>query len=50
MDPYTQLIGYVTENEPTHITSYKGARQLIVKLEMNRIREYVNAMEKSKEL
>ena len=29
-DPYAQLTGYVTENEPTYITSYKGARQLIL--------------------
>lgn len=29
-DPYAQLTGYVTENEPTYITSYKGARQLML--------------------
>ncbi|WP_345742654.1 IreB family regulatory phosphoprotein [Bacteroides nordii] len=24
-DPYAQLTGYITENEPTYITSHKGA-------------------------
>ena len=37
-DPYAQLTGYVTENEPTYITSHKGARQLIVTLDMDRVK------------
>ena len=43
-DPYAQLTGYVTENEPTYITSYKGARQLIVTLDMERVRRFVKEM------
>jgi len=40
-DPYAQLTGYITENEPTYITSHKGARQLIVTLDIERVKEYV---------
>jgi len=40
-DPYAQLTGYVTENEPTYITSHKGARQLIVTLDMERVKRFV---------
>ena len=43
-DPYAQLTGYVTENEPTYITSHKGARQLIVTLDMERVRRFVKEM------
>lgn len=43
-DPYAQLTGYVTENEPTYITSYKGARQLIVTLDMDRVKRFVKEM------
>ena len=38
-DPYAQLTGYVTENEPTYITSYKNARSLIMKAERDEIIE-----------
>lgn len=44
-DPYAQLCGYVTENKPTYITSYKGARELIVSLEMERVRHFVKTMQ-----
>ena len=44
-DPYAQLTGYVTENEPTYITSYKGARQLIVTLDMDRVKRFVKDMD-----
>ena len=44
-DPYAQLTGYVTENEPTYITSHKGARQLIVTLDMDRVKRFVKEME-----
>jgi len=44
-DPYAQLTGYVTENEPTYITSHKGARQLIVTLDMERVKRFVKEME-----
>lgn len=44
-DPYAQLTGYVTEKEPTYITSHKGARQLIVTLDMERVKRFVKEME-----
>ena len=43
-DPYAQLTGYVMENEPTYITSHKGARQLIVTLDMDRVKRFVKEM------
>ena len=43
-DPYAQLTGYVMENEPTYITSHKGARQLIVTLDMERVKRFVKEM------
>lgn len=43
-DPYAQLTGYVTENEPTYITSHKGARQLIVTLDTERVKRFVKEM------
>ena len=43
-DPYAQLTGYVTENEPTYITNHKGARQLIVTLDMDRVKRFVKEM------
>ncbi len=43
-DPYAQLTGYVTENEPTYITGHKGARQLIVSLDMERVKRFVREM------
>ena len=43
-DPYAQLTGYVTENEPTYITSHKGARQLIVTLDMEQVKRFVKEM------
>lgn len=43
-DPYAQLTGYVMENEPTYITSHNGARQLIVTLDMDRVKRFVKEM------
>ena len=43
-DPYAQLTGYVSENEPTYITSHKGARQFIVTLDMERVKCFVKEM------
>lgn len=40
-DPYAQLIGYVTENNLTYITSHNGARQLIATLDMESVKKYV---------
>ena len=45
-EPYTQLTGYITENEPTYITSYKGARQLILTLDKEQVQRYVERMMK----
>ena len=43
-DPYAQLTGYVSENEPTYITSHKGARQLIATLDMDQVKRFVREM------
>lgn len=43
-DPYAQLTGYVTENEPIYITSHKGARQLILTLDKEQVKRYVQTM------
>ena len=43
-DPYAQFTGYVTENEPAYITSHKGARQLIVTLDMEQVKRFVKEM------
>ena len=43
-DPNAQLTSYVTENEPTYITSHKGARQLIVTFDMERVKRFVKEM------
>ena len=38
-DPYAQLYGYIKENEPTYITSHKGARSMIMKVERDELVE-----------
>lgn len=43
-NPYAQLTGYVTENEPTYITSHKDARKLIQMLDFERVKKYVKEM------
>lgn len=45
-DPYEQLTGYVTENEPCYITKHKNARQLVVTLDMERLKQYVKGMKR----
>lgn len=40
-DPYSQIYGYLKENEPTYITNNKGARELIQKLNKEQIWEYI---------
>ena len=37
--PISQLVGYIMSGDPTYITSYKGARSLIVKVERDEILE-----------
>lgn len=43
-DPYAQLTGYITENNPVYITNHKGARQLIVTLDTECVKIYVHNM------
>ena len=43
--PYAQVTGYVTENEPTYITSYKGARQLILTLDIEQVKRFLKGMQ-----
>lgn len=45
-DPYMQLLGYVTEHEPTYITSHKGARELIQTLDFEKLEQYVRSMKR----
>ena len=43
-DPYSQLYGYITEKEPTYITSHNGARSLIQTLDFDMVSQYVQQM------
>lgn len=45
-DPYAQLYGYITENEPTYITSHNGARALIQTLNFDKVKRYVQEMKR----
>ena len=38
-NPINQLVGYFISGDPTYITSYKGARSLIMKAERDEILE-----------
>jgi uncharacterized protein (UPF0297 family) len=38
-NPVNQIVGYVMSGDPTYITSYKGARSLIMKVERDEILE-----------
>ena len=38
-DPILQLVGYIISGDPTYITSYNGARGLIVKIERDELLE-----------
>ena len=38
-DPITQLVGFVLTGDPTYITSYDGARNMICRLERDDILE-----------
>lgn len=40
-DPYWQIYGYLKENDPTYITSHKGARELIKTLDKKAIKDYI---------
>lgn len=43
-DPYSQIYGYLKENEPTYITSHNGARELIQKLDKKLIKQYLSEL------
>ena len=38
-NPVNQIVGYVTSGDPTYITSHKGARSLIMRVERDEIIE-----------
>lgn len=38
-NPINQIVGYVMSGDPTYITSHKGARSLIMKVERDEILE-----------
>ena len=45
-NPVNQIVGYIMSGDPTYITSYKGARSLILKVERDELveellREYI---------
>lgn len=46
-NPISQLVGYIMSGDPTYITSYNNARNLIIKIERDEIleelfKEYLN--------
>lgn len=52
-NPVSQIVGYVMSGDPTYITSYNGARSLIMKVERDEIIEellddYINRNLKTK--
>ena len=38
-NPVNQIVGYVMSGDPTYITSHKGARSLIMRVERDEINE-----------
>ena len=46
MDPYEQLYGYLTTGKEEYITRTGNARELIKKLNWQRVWDYVKEMEK----
>lgn len=46
-NPYMQLYGYVTENEPSYITKHNNARELITTLDKEKVKKYVQNMKPS---
>ena len=48
-DPISQIVGYILSDDPTYITSYNGARSMIVKVERDElleelVRSYIKRM------
>ena len=38
-NPVNQIVGYIMSGDPTYITSYKGARSMIMKVERDELIE-----------
>lgn len=38
-NPVNQIVGYIMSGDPTYITSYRGARSLIMKAERDELLE-----------
>ena len=36
-DPVSQIVGYIMSGDPTYITSHKGARSMIMKVERDEL-------------
>lgn len=43
-NPIDQIVGYIMSGDPTYITSHKGARSLIMKVERDEILEELMAV------
>lgn len=46
-DPYSQIYGYLKENEPAYITSHKGARDIMCELNVDKVQHYIINMKNS---
>lgn len=40
-NPVNQIVGYILSGDPTYITSHKGARNIISKIERNELLEEI---------
>lgn len=50
-DPISQIVGYILSGDPTYITSYNGARGMIVRVERDELLEelvktYIKSLKK----
>lgn len=50
-DPISQIVGYILSGDPTYITSYNGARSMIVRVERDELLEelvktYIQSLQK----
>ena len=43
-NPVNQIVGYIMSGDPTYITSYNGARSLVMKVERDEIMEELLAV------
>ena len=44
-NPVNQIVGYIMSGDPTYITSYKGARSMIMKVERDELVEELRKRE-----